>query len=125
MAANRKEERLFEAMWVRVRKLLPALVAKPKGGRPRVDDKECFLGIVYQLRNAIRWNDMPREYPSGSTCWRRYDEWTRLGVWPQVHRVIVQELDRAGRLDLSELAFDATFAEARKGGTVSEPRNAA
>lgn len=125
MAANRKEERLFEAMWVRVRKLLPTPVPKPKGGRPRVDDKECFRGIVYQLRNAIRWNDMPSEYPSGSTCWRRFDEWTQLGVWPQVHRVIVQELDRAGRLDLSELAFDATFAEARKGGTASEPQNAA
>lgn len=125
MAANRKEERLFEAMWNRVRTLLPAPRPKPKGGRPRADDKECFRGIVYQLRNAIRWNDMPREFPSGSTCWRRFDEWTALGVWPQVHKVIVQELDRAGLLDLSELAFDATFAEARKGGIASVPQNAA
>lgn len=125
MAANRKEERLFQAMWNRVRPLLPAHRPHPKGGRPFVDDEACFAGIVYQLRNGIRWNDMPIEYPSGSTCWRRFDLWTRLGIWPKAHRIILEELKEAGLLDLSELAFDATFAEARKGGTASERPNAA
>lgn len=125
MAANRKEQRLFEAMWERVEPLLPAHPPQPKGGRPFADDKACFAGIVYQLRNNIRWNDMPKEFPSGSTCWRRFDLWTHLGLWPKVHKIILEELQAAGRLDLSELAFDATFAEARKGGTVSERQNAA
>ena len=125
MAANRKEERLLEAMWERVQPLLPPHPPQPRGGRPFEDDHDCFRGIVYQLRNSIRWNDMPKEFPSGSTCWRRFDLWTRLGIWPQVHQVILDELQAAGLLDLSELALDATFAEARKGGTASAPQNAA
>jgi transposase len=125
MAANRKEARLLEAMWERVQPLLPPHPPQPKGGRPFVDDYECFRGIVYQLRNSIRWNDMPKEFPSGSTCWRRFDLWTSLGIWPQVHRVILDELQAAGLLDLSELALDATFAEARKGGIASALQNAA
>jgi len=123
MAANRKEQRLLEAMWIRIQPLLPAHPPRPKGGRPHVDDFRCFEGIVYQLRNAIRWNDMPAEYPSGVTCWRRFDTWSRAGVWKRIHAVIVAELQAAGLLDLSELTMDATFAEARKGGTASEPRN--
>ena len=125
MAANAREQHLFEAMWTRIAPLLPAHPQQPKGGRRFRDDKACFEGIVYQLRNAIRWNDMPKEYPSGVTCWRRFDRWTRCGVWPQVHAIVLAELQAAGKLDLSERTLDATFAEARKGGTVSARQSAA
>ena len=124
MAANRNEQRLLEAMWTRVQPLVPPHPVHTRGGRPFADDFRCFAGIVYQLRNAIRWNDRPKEYPSGVTCWRRFDAWSRAGVWSRIHEVIVAELQRAGLLDLSELAIDATFAEARKGGSASGPRNA-
>jgi transposase len=125
MAANRKEAQIDRAMWERVAPLIPPHPPQPKGGRPRVPDEECFRGIVYQLRNAIRWNDMPDQFPSGSTCWRRFNLWTKLGLWTEVHRIILEELEAANRLDLSELTIDATFAEARKGGARSEPQNAA
>jgi transposase len=125
MAANAREEALLDAMYERVAPLLPANPPQPKGGRPFADNKACFAGIVYQLRNAIRWNDMPKEYPSGVTCWRRFDKWTELGLWTAIHQIILHELEEAGKLDLSELALDATFAEARKGGTASAPQNAA
>jgi transposase len=125
MPSRRREQQLLDAMWERIEPLLPAKPAHPKGGRPFADDKACFAGIVYQLRNAIRWNDMPAPFPSGVTCWRRFDHWTRLGIWPKVWAIVLAELDDAGVLDLSELAIDATFAEARKGGTVSAQPSAA
>ena len=62
---------------------------------------------------------MPRCFPSGVTCWRRHRDWARAGVWPAVWRAILDELRAAGRLDASELALDATFVEAKKGGTRS------
>ena len=112
MPSHRREQELLNAMWDRVRPLIPPHPPQPNGGRPFADDKACFAGIVYQLRNAIRWNDMPQEYPSGVTCWRRFDRWNRLGIWKRVHQVILEELAAAGLLDLEELAIDATFAEA-------------
>ena len=89
---------------------------KPKGGRPFADDKRCFAGIVYQLRHSIRWNAMPAEFPSDVTYWRRFDLRTKLGLWPRVHAIVLEELQEAGLLDTSEFFADATFAEARKGG---------
>ena len=125
MPSKAREKELLDRLWERVAPLLPRRRPQPKGGRPWVDDKACFQGIVHQLRNAIRWNDMPPCFPSGVTCWRRHRDWTVSGVWHKVWKIVLDELDEAGELDTSELFFDATFAEARKGGRASAPRNAA
>ena len=76
MPSPRREQELLDHMWERVRPLLPARTPNPKGGRPWADDKACFAGVVYALRNGIRWNVMPRCFPSGVTCWRRHRDWT-------------------------------------------------
>ncbi len=113
------EQELMDRIWDRVRPLLPPPPAHPNGGRPFADDRACFEGIVYLLRNGIRWRAMPACYPSGVTCWRRHRDWTRAGVWPKVWKVVLAELAAAGLLDTSELFLDATFAESRKGGSAS------
>jgi transposase len=119
MPSKAREQELLDRMWERVAPLLPPHPPQPKGGRPWVPDKPCFAGIVYQLRNAIRWNDMPPCFPSGSTCWRRHRDWAEAGVWPAVWKLVLRELEAAGMLDTTELFLDATFAEARKGGRAS------
>ena len=124
MPSRAREAELTDAMWERVAPLLPPQRPQPKGGRPFADDKRCFAGIVYQLRNSIRWNAMPAEFPSGVTCWRRFDLRTKLGLWLRVRAIVSEELQDAGLLDTSEFFADATFAEARKGGTASALPNA-
>src|SRR4051794_33173875 len=49
-----------------------------KGGRPRADDRKCLEGVAYVLRTGCQWRMVPdRQFGvSGSTCWRRFDEWT-------------------------------------------------
>jgi transposase len=119
MPSKRREQELLDRMWERVAPLLPPAPAHPKGGRPFADDRACFAGIVYQLRNNVCWNDLPRCFPSGVTCWRRHRDWTRAGVWGRVWELALAELAAAGLLDASELFLDATFAEDRKGGRAS------
>ena len=119
MPSKRREQNLLDRMWVRVGPLLPPNPARPKGGRPFADDKACFAGIVYQLRNACRWNDRPACFPSGVTCWRRHRDWTRAGAWSGVWKAVLAELAAAGLLDTTELFLDAPLAEARKGGPAS------
>lgn len=119
MPSKRREQVLLDRMWERVAPLLPARAPNPKGGRPWADDKACFAGVVYQLRNNVRWNHLPPCFPSGVTGWRRHRDWTRAGVWNRVWAAVLAELDAAGRIDARELFLDATFAESRKGGSVS------
>lgn len=116
MPSNRAERELSDRLWGRARPLLPPRPPRPKGGRPPADDRACFDGIVHVPRSGCRWQDLPGHFPSPATCWRRHAAWSRAGVWEAVWRLVLEELDRAGRLDTSELYLDATFVEDRRGG---------
>jgi transposase len=113
------EQALMDRLWERVRPLLPPQPPQPKGGRPFADDRSCFEGVVYLLRNGLRWRQMPACFPSGVTCWRRHKAWTEAGVWHRVWKRVLAELDAAGKLDTSELVLDGTFIEAKKGASGS------
>ena len=119
MPSKAVERQLAERLWERVRPLLPAHPPRPLGGRPPVDDRLCFLGIVFVLRSGCRWQDIPDYFPSAPTCWRRHRDWTQAGVWEKVWERVLAELEDAGSLHATELFLDATFVEARKGGSRS------
>ena len=55
-----------------------------KRGRPAHDDRLVLNGILFYIRNALTWINIPSEYPSYVTCFRRYHEWRESGVLEQV-----------------------------------------
>jgi transposase len=123
--ARKTKRVLTDEQWQRVAPHLPEHPPSPRGGRPRADDRECLEGILWLLRTGARWQDIPVDLPSGSTCWRRLQEWALDGVLEEVQAVLVDELDELGKLDLTELLADATFIRAKKGATTSgRPRSA-
>jgi transposase len=116
---------LTDEQWERIAPHLPAHPASPKGGRPRVLDRECLEGILWLLRSGARWPDIPVDLPSGSTCWRRLQEWAAEEVLEHIQAILVRELDTLGRVDLNELLADATFIRVKKGDSKSEKPSAA
>ena len=123
---SRKTKRvLSDEQWGRIAPHLPAHPPSPKGGRPRADDRECLEGLLWLLRTGARWQDIPIDLPSGSTCWRRLQEWAGDEVLQEVQAVLLEGLAELGRVDLGELFADATFIRAKKGATASaRPRSA-
>jgi transposase len=121
---SRKTKRVVtEEQWERVAPHLPVHSPSPEGGRPRADDRECLEGLLWLLRTGARWRDMPIDLPSGSTCWRRLQEWAGEGVLQDIQGVLIGELAGLGQIDLEELLADATFIRAKKGVTTSaKPR---
>jgi transposase len=74
---------------------------KPKGARPRVDDRSALAGIIFVLKSGIPWETLPQEMGCGSglTCWRRLREWQEAGVWERLHKVLLDRLGEADRID--------------------------
>jgi transposase len=118
--ARKTRRVLTNQQWQRVAPHLPEHLPSPKGGRPRADDRECLEGILWLLRSGARWQDIPVDLPSGSTCWRRLQEWATEEILEQLQAVLIDELDELGELDLTELLADATFIRAKKGVRMSE-----
>ena len=108
---------LTDEHWERIAPHLPEHRPSPKGGWPREDDRECLEGILWLLRTGSPWQQIPLDLPSGSTCWRRLQEWAGEGVLPELHAILIEELHELGKLDLEELLADATFIRAKKGAT--------
>jgi len=121
MVAKRE---LTDAQWLKIERLLPKEKPSPRGGRRWIDDREVMEGILWVLRSGARWKDLPGEYPSATTCWRRLREWEDAGVWLAIWRAFLSELDDAGQLDWHEVFADGTFAPAKKGVPRSERPNA-
>jgi transposase len=114
---------LSDEQWLRIIPHLPQHPPSAKGGRPRADDRECLEGILWLLRTGARWQDIPVDLPSGSTCWRRLQEWAGEDILEAIQAALIEELADLGRLSLEELLADATFIRAKKGGLKSaKPR---
>lgn len=106
-----------DELWTVVEPLLPKQPPKPKGGRPRVNDRAALTGILFVLKSGIPWEMLPQEMGCGSgmTCWRRLKEWHRAGVWERLHRALLDRLGEAGRIDWSRASLDSASVAAPGG----------
>jgi len=115
------KELVSDELWEIVDPLLPEEPPKPQGGRPRVQDRAALTGIVFVLKSGIPWEMLPKEMGcgSGSTCWRRLRDWQEAGVWEELHRVLLDRLGEADRIDWKRASLDSASVAAKRG--VSEP----
>jgi transposase len=112
-----------DGLWAVVAPLLPPEPPRPKGGRPRVDDRACLTGILFVLKSGIPWEMLPQEMGCGSgmTCWRRLREWQAAGVWDRLHRELLNRLGAADQIDWHRAALDSAAVPAKKGAPRSAP----
>jgi transposase len=118
--------RVSDELWARLEPLLadpPRRFRYP--GRLRYPARQCLEGILYVLYTDTPWLQVPfRELglPSGETCRRRLEEWTRRGLFARALVVLQEQLARAGRLDWSRVIADCSLVEAKKGARRSRAR---
>lgn len=115
-----REVILTDEQWERIEPHIPKPAKNPKGGRPWAADRRCLEGILWVAKSGARWKDLPAEFPSPATCWRRLDTWEEMGVFKDIWRAFLDELDEQALLAWDEVFADGTFAPAKKGGATSE-----
>ena len=111
------KELVSDELWELIEPLLPPEPPKPKGGRPRIDDRAALTGIVFVLKSGIPWEMLPQEMGcgSGSPCWRRLRDWQEAGVWEELHRVLLDRLGEAERIDWERASLDSASVSAKRG----------
>jgi transposase len=109
------ESLLSEKQWLKIESLLPKHKPSARVGRPPADNRAVVEGILWVLKTGARWRDLPPQYPSPSSCWRRLRDWKEQEVWHS----FIAELDEANHLDWEETFADGSFAPAKKGALES------
>lgn len=106
---------LTDRQWNMIKDLFAWEPPTRRGGRPKAPPRACLEGILWVLHSGARWKDLPERFPSPTTCWRRHKEWTESGLFEELWRRLLKELDRRGRLHWEEAIGDGTFAPSKKG----------
>lgn len=78
-------------------------------GIPRVDDRRIVSGIIFVIRNGLRWRDAPAAYGPHKTIYNRFIRWSRLGVF---NRIFAELAAKGGKPD--RLMIDATHLKAHR-----------
>src|SRR3982074_3686626 len=101
----------------------------PCAGRDFVDSAErgSLAGsagriptTLARLGGGARGQDLPEKFPHPSTCWRRLRDWEERGVWLNIWRTFLSELNERQQLKWSESFLDGSFSPAKKGAAESE-----
>ena len=111
---------LDDDLWELIEPILP----KPKRrrwrypGRKPISHRQTLSGILFVLKTGIGWEYLPLEMGCGSgmTCWRRLRDWQRRGIWSKVHRLLLNKLREADKIDWSRAVVDSTSVRAVFGG---------
>lgn len=104
-----------DELWTTIEPMLPPWPERLPGPKP-VLDRLCLQGILFVLNTGIPWKQLPVElgFGFGQTWWRRLERWQEAGVFDQLHRTLLAELNAVGKLDWSRACVDASHVRAKK-----------
>ncbi len=92
-------DELTDEQWALVQPYLPL---ENSHGRPEQDARKVLNGILFYIRNALTWANIPPDYPSYVTLFRRYHKWMECGVLEKVIYALTRHLSKTSGLDYEE-----------------------
>ena len=112
-----KRALVSDKLWRELEPLIPRVEPSAKGGRPRLDDRAAFNGILFVLYSAIPWEELPQElgFGSGMTCWRRLRAWQAAGVWERLHHALLHRLRQHDQIDWHRASIDSASVASPRG----------
>ena len=115
--------RIPDEWWRRIEPLLPHKEPSPKGGRPRMPDRQAMDAIYYVLRTGCQWKALPRSLGAASTVHDRFQEWRQAGVFKRLWQAGLLEYDQRVGIDWEWQAMDGAITKAPLGqeGTGPNP----
>ena len=85
--------KISDELWDNISDLLPYEKPRYTIGRPIIPFRKVLDGILYILRTGCQWKMLPKEYGSGSTCHRRFQQWVQLDIFKRIWIRLLKEYE--------------------------------
>ena len=116
----RHRHAISDGDWVRVKDLLPG---RPGQHGKVAEDNRLFLdAVLWIARTGAPWRDLPARVGNWNSAWRRFDRWSKKGVWRQVFEALQDPDLEWIILDSSVVRAHPDAAGAPKNGTAPGAR---
>jgi len=108
--------RIPDKLWDEIVTVLPVEKLGNTVGRPIVPYRKVMDGIVYVLRTGCQWKMLPREYGSGSTCHRRFQEWVGRNIFKKIWARVLEDYDNKKGIRWTWQSLDSISIKSPLGG---------
>ena len=108
--------KISDELWGMIDDLLPCEKPKNTVGRPTIPFRKVLDGILYVLRTGCQWKMLPKEYGSGSTCHRRFQQWVQLNIFKKMWIRLLEEYDNKIDIKWTWQSLDSISIKSPLGG---------
>lgn len=113
--------RIPDDLWAEIEPLLREEKMPGTRGRPPVAFRRIFDRIFYVLRTGCQWKALPKEYGSGSTAHRRFQQWVSQGIFERVWVKLLERYDDVQEIRWKWQSLDSSSVKAPLGGRRPAP----
>ena len=100
---------ISDALWEAIEPVIRA-VKGTTNAPPKLSDRMFVEAILHQARTGNPWRDMPREFGSWISAYRRFRRWEKSGLWKRIW----QQFQTRNSQPLRHLFIDSTIVKAHK-----------
>jgi transposase len=109
--------KISDELWDKISELLPDEKQNKTIGRPVIPYRKVMNGILYILRTGCQWKMLPKEFGSGSTCHRRFQQWIQLDIFKKIWIRLLKEYDNKKGIKWIWQSIDSISIKSPLGGT--------
>ena len=110
-------KRIPDELWDEIKKILPKEKSSKTVGRPIIPYRKVLDGILYVLRTGCQWKMLPKEYGSGSTCHRRFQQWNDMSIFKKIWIKQLKIYDEIIGINWTWQSIDSISIKSPLGGT--------
>ena len=109
--------KISDELWDKINDILPYEKPKNTIGRPIIPYRKVLDGILYVLRTGCQWKMLHKEYGSGSTCHRRFQQWIQADIFKKMWIKVLEEYNCKEGIKWTWQSIDSISVKSPLGGT--------
>ena len=89
----------------------PHCLGKPSDpGRSGIDNRLFVEAVLWKARTGSPWRDLPPEFGKWNTVFKRFDDWSKAGVFERIFEAV------SGEPDMEYAMIDGTIVPVHRHG---------